>query len=308
MQRHVWIRACAAVLVSALASPAMAQSSEATIAETATIDEARELFLEGVAFARAGDWSRARNAYARSLALKPSPDTLYSLAVAQQLTGQWIEASASYEAFLRAPETEVTAPFRPAARRALAELERGVGRIRLDIRGGKPPLEVTIDEAPWTRHERDEMRVNPGTHVLSVSAAGHRRVRRVLYVGEGRLNHLEVELTPLQSRQAKVPYRTGEWATQDIVGIALLAGGGATLVAGITTGLVGVARASDAGNRNDADTARSLGIAGDALAVTGGVAAGVGLLLLLLDDSDDDQDHISVGPLSPDTLGVRLAF
>jgi hypothetical protein len=309
MQPKVWLPTCVALLVSALASPALAESSDATIAETATVDAARELFVEGVAFARAGDWSRARDAYARSLALKPSPDTLYSLAVAQQLTGQWIEASASYEAFLREPETEVTTPYRPAAQRALAELENRVGRIRLDIRGGKPPLEVTIDEDPWALHEHDEKRVNPGTHVLSVSAAGHQRVRRVLYVGEGRLNHLEVELTPLPSPEAEVPDRTGAWATQDIVGIGLLTAGGATLISGIAIGLVGVARASDAVSPDDAHTARSLGIAGDALAVAGGLAGGVGLILLLLDDGDDDrQDRVSVGPLGPDTLGVRLAF
>ena len=60
--------------------------------------------------------------------------------------------------------------------------------------------------------------------------------------------------------------------------------------------------------RGNAD-ARSMAIAGDVMAVSGGIATGVGLLLLLLHDDEEQQPQgVEVAALTPDTVGVRIAF
>lgn len=298
----LWTFASGASEVSSTGTPATA---------TARVDAARNLFLEAVAFAREGQWARARDSYARSYALRPSPDTLYSLGVAQQHTGQWVEALGSFEAFLRQPEDDVTRPYRAPAADSVRELERRVARIRLTV-GGLRPFDVRLDDTPWRDHATVERLVNPGTHVITVRAEGQPEVGRVIHVTQGQVRHVRVLLRDDEpmARQDGLDRGVDDGLdAQQIAAIGLLAGGGAMLVAGITTGLVGVEQASHADTVSEADDARGLAVAGDVFAVSGGIAMGVGLLLMLLDGDDDEAPRgVQVAALTTDTVGLRISF
>src|SRR5690606_22178751 len=97
----------------------------------ADVAVAREMFIEGSELARQGRWEQARERYERSLELKRAPITLYSLGVAQQQTGQLVEALESFRAFLAEPSAPATKEYEPLARQAVQELERRVAEIEL---------------------------------------------------------------------------------------------------------------------------------------------------------------------------------
>ncbi len=76
----------------------------------------------GAAWARAGDFSRAIQAFQSALALGPDPDVYYSLGVCYKEKGDTAAAIDSFEKFLAAPGQEPAAKVQ-SARAALAKLK-----------------------------------------------------------------------------------------------------------------------------------------------------------------------------------------
>ncbi|AUX21385.1 hypothetical protein SOCEGT47_018670 [Sorangium cellulosum] len=195
------------VAAALLAAPAPAGAQSA-----ADVAVAREMFIEGSELARQGRWEQARERYERSLELKRAPITLYSLGVAQQQTGQLVEALESFRAFLAEPSAPATKEYEPLARQAVQELERRVAEIELrmspaDVAG----LTVKIDGVAVPAAALDRPRpVNPGHHEVTATAPGHREARRNLSTAPGSrtvvLLSLEREAAaPSSSRAAPSP-------------------------------------------------------------------------------------------------------
>ncbi|AGP35263.1 PEGA domain-containing protein [Sorangium cellulosum] len=286
-----------------LAAPAPAAAQSA-----ADVAVAREIFIEGSEFAKQGRWEEARERYERSLAIKRAPITLYSLGVAQQQTGQLVEALESFRAFLVEPSAPATKEYEKLARQAVQELERHVAGLDLrlspdDVAG----VVVKIDgiEVPAAALDRPRP-VNPGNHVVTVSAPGYREARRSVAAAPGSRVVVMLTLerdapapgasTPGASAGPRAPSAGAlpggappraapDAATVRVVPIVLLAGGLTTVAAGVAIGLLGVASASDAPTRDGdaADAARAQALAGDIVAGAGLLAAGAGVLVLVLD-------------------------
>ncbi|WP_437649206.1 hypothetical protein [Sorangium sp. So ce362] len=281
-----------------LATPAPAAAQSA-----ADVAVAREIFIEGSEFAKQGRWEEARKRYERSLAIKRAPITLYSLGVAQQQTGQLVEALENFRAFLVEPSAPATKEYEKLARQAVQELERQIAALDLrfspdDVAG----LAVKIDgvDVPVAALDRPRP-LNPGHHTVTASAPGYREAQRTIAAAPG--SRLVVVMTlerdaamldasagpraPLASaRPGGAALRaTPDAATVRVVPIVLLAGGLTTVAAGVAIGLLGVASASDAPTRDGdaADAARVQALAGDIVAGAGLVAAGAGVLVLVLD-------------------------
>ncbi|MGK3991537.1 hypothetical protein WME99_51280 [Sorangium sp. So ce136] len=285
-----------ALLIAAaglLSAPAAAQSA-------ADVAVAREIFIEASEFAKQGRWEQARERYERSLAIKRAPITLYSLGVAQQQTGQLVEALESFRAFLVEPSAPATREYERLARHAVEDLERQVSALELRLSPGDVAgLVVKLDGGVVPAAALDRPRpLNPGNHTLSVSAPGYREVRRSVAAAPGSRVLVELSLereaasaaagpraltasAPVGAASSSAP----DEATGRVVPIALIAGGLTTVAAGAAIGLLGVASASDAPTRdgNAADAARTQALAGDIIAGAGLVAAGAGVLVLLLD-------------------------
>jgi hypothetical protein len=299
-------RALAGPLALLVAAAALAAPAPALAQSAADVAVAREIFIEGSELASQGLWEQARERYERSLALKRAPITLYSLGVAQQQTGQLVEALESFRAFLLEPSAPATREYEQLARKAVRELERQVAALDLrlsphDIAG----LEVRIYGVvvPAAALERPRL-LNPGTHTVTVSAPGYRELRRshaaapgsrvvmVLSLERDASSSLQAAAGPRAGRASAplggaVPGAAPDAATLPLAPIALIAGGLITLGAGVAIGLLGVAKASDAPTR-DGDTAgaaRAQALAGDIVAGAGLAATGVGVLVLVLDDS-----------------------
>ncbi|WP_437726876.1 PEGA domain-containing protein [Sorangium sp. So ce861] len=320
-----------ALLVAAaglLAAPAPAAAQSA-----ADVAVAREIFIEGSEFAKQGRWEEARERYERSLAIKRAPITLYSLGVAQQQTGQLVEALESFRAFLVEPSAPATKEYEKLARQAVQELERHVAGLDLRFSPeGVAGVVVKIDgvEVPAAALDRPRP-VNPGNHVVTVSAPGYREARRSVAAAPGSRVVVMLTLerdapspgasTPGASAGPRAPSAIAlpggalpggappraapDAATVRVLPIALLAGGLTTVAAGVAIGLLGVASASDAPTRDGdaADAARAQALAGDIVAGAGLLAAGAGVLVLVLDRDpagaprNQAPPRAAVGPL-----------
>ncbi len=282
----------------------------------ADVATARVLFREGIELSKEKRWDEARERLLGSLALKKTALTYYTLAVAEKNSGRLVAALGHFRDFLAEPMTDKTEGFVQPARDAITELEKRVAGVTITITpSGLRELVVKLDgeELPLEALGR-RLRIDPSEHRLEASAAGHRSVSQTLTANEGEDLDLEIALVPGEGHDAGVPEDDFP-----VLPVALLAGGGVVLGVGIALGVVGLGEAKDAPTRDgpEADAARQKTIAGDVLAVTGGVAAGVGLLLLvlhLLDDGPADPasssaPHPAIRPwVHGPTAGVELRF
>jgi hypothetical protein len=305
---------CVALLLLALVPrPASAQSA-------ADVAAARELFIEGAALAKAGQWDQARDRYERSLALKHAAITLYSLGVAQMSTQALVEALESFRAFVREPASATSEPYRQPAADAIGELEQRVGRLTILI----PPaqidgLDVVLDGAsvPPAALGRPRL-VNPGSHALSATAPGYLQQTSQVTVAEGGSEQITITLTP-QPRAPTPAQREPQPAGPQpapsadfpVLPVVLMGGGAALLGVAIAVGVAGLNQAQDApaSEGDEADGARTKAIVADLLGGAGIVAVGVGVVLLLLDQADGTPKPGAVGLWTADGLGgLQLSF
>jgi PEGA domain len=249
---------------------------------------ARDLFREGVDLAQAGRWDEARERYRRSLALKRAPLTLYSLGVAQQQTGRLVDAIESFRAFLaeREAENPVTMPYEQPARDAIAALEKRVARLDIEIlpaatKGVRLEVDGTVVPEAALGLPRP---VDPGEHVVVVTAEGHRAARTTAKLGEGERAKVTLRLEPAPGpRPLSGPPVSSDGPSRALP-VALLASGGTLFAAGLGVGLAGVGAAASAPTRDgpQATSARTLSLAGDIAGGVGLAVLGVGTVLMIL--------------------------
>ncbi|WP_437299107.1 hypothetical protein [Sorangium sp. So ce426] len=331
-------RAPSGVLSLLVAAAMLAAPAPAAAQSAADVAVAREIFIEASELARQGRWEQARERYERSLAIKRAPITLYSLGVAQQQTGQLVEALESFRAFLVEPSAPATKGYEKLARQAIQELEHKVAALELRLSPGDAVgLEVKIDGVVVPAAALDRPRpVNPGDHTVTASAPGYREAERSVAAAPGSravvVLSLEREVAapaaPAEPRVSSTsapasvaparpvlrgapPSSAPDAVPSRVVPIVLLAGGLTTVAAGAAIGLLGVASASDAPTRDGdaADAARAQALAGDIVAGAGLLAAGVGVLVMAFDRDPAGAPRKQPPPraaLEPFRLTVRF--
>ena len=302
-----------AVLFCTLVSEPVASGEDA-----ADVAAARSLFRQGSRLAKAGDWKGARDHYTRSLALKHSPMTLYSLAIAQQKTGSVVDALENLRAFLTSERSERAHAFDARARKEINALEQRVGRAIIVVTPAQATgLVVRIDGRRIPLEALGHPRLlDPGKHSLTIAAPAFRSVRRTLKVAEGATQTVRVALK-------RVPQPTAQRDPQPIEGDAsalvlplALMGGGAVLI-GVGIG-VGVSAQQDAkaavvDTDEQAVSARNKAIAADVLYGAGAAVGVAGLVVLLVQHigDDDEQPDAAIGLrpwVSRGQAGLQLSF
>src|SRR4051812_491328 len=96
-------------------------------ADTADVETARALFVEGTKLANQGRWNEARELYARSLARGRASTAGYRRGVAKKETAPPAAPINSFRPFRAAPPVPATAPYVEPARAAILELEKRTG-------------------------------------------------------------------------------------------------------------------------------------------------------------------------------------
>lgn len=126
----------------------------------------------------------------------------FNLALAYRGAGRIAGAVTAFERYLSAPEPNAPEARLRAIRDELPTLLRSVARLRVDVTPPNASVRVDGREAAMTH---GELRVDPGTHVLEVNAAGHAPSRREITSQAGMTMVLEVHLTPSVAVTVPVP-------------------------------------------------------------------------------------------------------
>lgn len=248
---------------------------------------ARELFVQGADFAQKGQWNEARQRYEKALALKRAPRILYSLGIAYRNLRRFVESLESYRAFLVEMDKADDKPYEQPARDAIAELEKLVAKvdIKVTIPEEDVKLFLTIDGiiVPEAAHGYPRL-VDPGRHTIVARSNGYREASEVVILEEGEQRPVQLRLEPI-AKGIRPGGGSKKTDSMPLVPTALLAGGSAVFAVGLTIGLLGVQRSTDAPTRDgkDARTARELAVVGDVVGGVGVIVAGAGLTLLLVD-------------------------
>lgn len=308
-----------AVVVWLTSMSASAQSGDA--------ESARALFEQGVAAAAEERWPDAVTSFRASAALVERPATAYNLAVALDRLGRAREALAALDDYAR-----LALPNDPRQADA-ATLRTQVQARIVTLRLGVSPPDATVEidgEVEEGAGEQRSIAMDPGEHVLHVSAEGHepQRVRVTAVSGMPLVQSIALESAaaeaePVQTGGAPAP-PSGGLSGLGVAGLAIAGVGVAAGVVAIVTGVVSNdtytsleqacgpdGQSCPPDRASDIDFGRSMAWTSTILTIAGGVALAAGVTLLVIDLTSGSTEapaarlEITPGP-SPAGLGARL--
>lgn len=156
--------------------------------------EARDLFARALQLLDLGHHADARDLLLRSIDLAPNPATGFNLAMACRGTGELLRAEGVLEGLLAQRFGAIDGSQAREVRSFLAEVQREIARLSIEVRGAED-AEVRVDgrlaSEPITR-------VDPGDHVVVVSAPDRRTQERRVRVAAGASTTLSFELEPTE--------------------------------------------------------------------------------------------------------------
>lgn len=278
----------AACLLFAAPHAVGADEVEPSAVDVAT---ARELFREGARLAKEEKWAEALDAYQRSMSLRPSNLTRYSIAVVQERMGRLVEAMESLRAFLESDHDRSTQAYVRPASDMVRDIEKRIGRLRIVIPGKPRGATVLIDGQPVPDAAIGVNRpTDPGSHHIEARVPGHPPFEKDIELKEGGDLEVVVQLGSPGTESATGAISPSDGEREDGDGpstsMMLTVGGAGVFVAGLGLGVYGFSKAksADSSEGSDADTARTFALVGDIGMGVGLVAAGVGTYLLLTED------------------------
>lgn len=197
------------------------------------LEEARALYEAGHAAARAERWADAAEQFARSYALSGAPPALFNLAFAYRAMGRHRDAAETFRALVERHREQIDIATRERARALSASEAARVAELRLlELRDD--PHQLTVDgraridqgQRPW------RLRLDPGSHALSVSLLGYDVFRWEGTLADGERLDLRVVLTALAPA---APAERRDWWRSSVlwtvVGVVALGAAAALTVA-----------------------------------------------------------------------------
>jgi hypothetical protein len=183
-------------------------------------DGAEVLTKQGLELRRQRRDAEALDAFRRAYAIKATPRTLAQIALAEQALGKWVDAEADLDAALRSTDDAWIAPHRDTLLGGLATIRSHLGW--LEVTADAPAARVWVNgaelgELPLAK----PVRVEAGSVVVEVRAAGFVPARRVPFVEPGGSAREAVHLVPLApeppavSREATEPPASGPQGTTE---------------------------------------------------------------------------------------------
>jgi hypothetical protein len=165
---------------------------------------ARDAFERGVSALEAQRYVDALASFEESYRLRPSPIALYNIAVSLRGLGRIRDATATFERYLAAPERGLDRGRLQSIRAEIDELRRQVVTLRLTAQprdatllvDGRP-LQPSQAPGPAVEPGSVSAELDPGRHVIEVSAEGYRTSRREVELRSGATVVLDVTLESL---------------------------------------------------------------------------------------------------------------
>jgi hypothetical protein len=159
------------------------------------VNPARDAFEQGIRALEAQRYVDALAAFEESYRLRPSPVALYNVAVAQRGLGRIRDAIATFERYLAAPERGIDRARLATIRSELDALRAQVVSLRLTLSPSTATL--LVDGRPVTNATSNALELDPGRHIIEVSAEGYRTSRREVDLRPGSTVVLDVTLESL---------------------------------------------------------------------------------------------------------------
>jgi len=185
----------AAFLAAALtltALPAGAQESP---------DTAATLYQEGADLASQGKWQEARDKFRSAVELRATPVGLFNLAQAERNLGLLASAKRHFVSARALAEREGADDVRRLSDEALASIAARVPRIVVRLPADAAKVEARVDDRP-AELVAGELEVDPGTHRVTISAAGERPFVKEVRAVEGERLTLDVRFERAQPKPA----------------------------------------------------------------------------------------------------------
>ncbi len=212
--------------------PALAEESE----QRAETDDAERLYARAVRAKEKGRWAEARDLLRRSLALRRDVRTAFNLAVALERTGQVVEATEMLTTVLAGRWGSPPEALRAKWSAALERWKSQVARLRLEV-SGATSYHVRLDGESLSKGVGQPMDsvllLDPGPHVLQVSAADRVSAERRIHATRGMRRTLALRLEPRANPRDdddRHRRRRRRWIVAATV-VLLAAGGAATAIA-----------------------------------------------------------------------------
>ena len=163
-------------------SPAADASGGNQSAESDSVEQARQLFNEGLHFVEVEDWQQAEDRFRRVLALKSSHVAAYNLASALVHLERLVESSELLRVMLRDPSVDPTT--HDAAQQLLSEIEPRIGSLTVRVSGDSTGATLLVDDKPLELSAAVQaVSVDPGSHHVTVKRADEVLASQDLVIG-----------------------------------------------------------------------------------------------------------------------------
>ncbi len=274
------------------------------------IEEFQRLMSEGAEAYSAREYEKSIELLQKAQAIYDHPDLVYNIGRAYTRLRRCSDARRAFITYLQRPE--ITKEDDEKARTNLEELSECVTPARLTVTCEPAEASVSVDG-----EERGscpiELEVEPGDHLIAVTASDHRPFEERRSAGEGDEVAVDVRLEPLSVAPVESPdeppRRDGAW--RPIVGWTAIGVGAAAIGTGLVVDSSSIGRSAairDAADEGDEGTvqllerrARTARAASVALYVGGAVAAITGGVLVIWGSDDPDN-----GPTAGATVTLRF--
>ena len=313
VRRHIAIRVS---LSLATLSPlaAHAQATAPAGEETGEVEQARKHFGQGLKLYKDGDFDAALVQFERAYAVKPNFKVLYNIAQCHFELHQYVEARDTLSRYLKDGAGSIEAERQSTVQNDLAELERRIAHLTLQVnvtgatvyvdgkKAGVTPLSMPID-------------VNEGQRTISVETTDRGSKQRIVRVAGGEAQTVSLDFATLaptampansgakadgQMTRTSAGLGAGFWITGGLA-VALGAGAGATGYFALKAQddhdgdlkRFGVSKGELDDSRKRAQT---FAVTTDILAGGAIVFAGIATVLLVTHDSGDQHVGLGVGP------------
>lgn len=155
--------------------------------------ERTQLYKEAVDLANAGRWADAAEKLRAVLAIRSSPKVRFTFAQAEEHVGKLATAYDAYAQALADAEAARENDVADTAGGALHSLAARVPIVRVKVTGvGASAATATIDD--HAAKVGDLLRVDPGEHVVAVTAPGARPEQSKITIAEGQRIEVPVQL------------------------------------------------------------------------------------------------------------------
>lgn len=199
---HTARRAALALSIASALCAAFAYAPSAraqTQPTTAQVNEARALFQSGMRLVEQERWGEALEFFRRSRALAARPSTVFNIGSVLVRLGRMAEAISTLEEFLQLSDARQNAAERAEAQRLLGEAR--AARASFTLSTNVEDAHVFIDGAAVEGRGADRsLQLDPGTHVLRLTAEGHEEQSISISVLPGQSQARAVVLRPLPTR------------------------------------------------------------------------------------------------------------